>query len=103
MSTSVLSAIAMAGMDVANQALQVLPPVDLENAILARADELYAMPAERTWVKEAAGEIAGLLDQLEFNLWSNVVGPFWNLWNPRKITAAVASSGEKKETTLSTT
>lgn len=96
MSTAVLSAIAMAGVDVASQASHILPCADLANAILTRADDLYAMPAERPWVKEAADEIAALLVQLDFDLWATLVGPFWNLWNPRQITATVASIGEKK-------
>lgn len=96
MSTAVLSAIAMAGVDVASRASHMLPCADLANAILTRADDIYAMPAERPWVKEAADEIAALLVQLDFDLWATLVGPFWNLWNPRQITATVASIGEKK-------
>lgn len=96
MSTAVLSAIALAGVDVACNASQPPSLSDLTGEILKRADESYAMPDERPWVKEAAEELAGLLIQLDFNLWAKLVGPFWNLWNPMPVTAAVANTSASR-------
>lgn len=87
---AVLSAIALAGVDVATVAEQPLPVADLGTAILDRADKAYAMPSERPWVKAAAEGLAELIIQLPFETWSRLSGPFWNLWNPKPLTATVS-------------
>ncbi|RYC28382.1 hypothetical protein [Ciceribacter ferrooxidans] len=86
MGPAVLSSIALAGVDLVSKALQPLQSYDLVNAILKRADEVYAMPNERPWVREAAEQLAVLLGQLDFNDWSNLIGPFWKPWDPLRST-----------------
>lgn len=82
MGTAVLSAVALAGVDVVSKAEQAMTPEQLTNAILKRADEVYAMPDERPWGKEAAEHFGDLLSQVDFKQWSDLIGPFWKPWNP---------------------
>lgn len=86
---AVLSAIALAAVDVTSTAERALSAENLTVAILTRADEAYAMPSERPWVSNAAEGLAALIVQLPFSTWSALSGPFWNLWNPKPISTAV--------------
>lgn len=90
MLVAVLSAIALAGVDVATVADQPLSVADLGTAILNRADMAYAMPSEQPWVRAAGEGLAELITQLPFEAWGQLAGPFWNLWNPKPLTASVA-------------
>lgn len=96
MSIAVLSAIALAGVDVANTAAAPMAIDDLKAAILGHADKVYAMPDERSWVQAAALGLAELIDQVPFAAWTQLSGPFWNLWNPKPLTAAVSPAHAKK-------
>ncbi|GFZ98669.1 hypothetical protein GCM10010923_03600 [Blastomonas marina] len=96
MSIAVHSAIALAGVDVATAATAPLGLDELRAAILKRADEVYAMPDERSWVQATAAGLAELIVQLPFAAWSQLNGPFWNLWNPKPFTAAVSPADAKK-------
>lgn len=96
MSIAVLSAIALAGVDVATVAAAPLAVNELKAAILKHADEVYAMPDERSWVQSAATGLAELIVQLPFAAWLQLSGPFWNLWNPKPLTAAVSPADAKK-------
>lgn len=90
MSIAVLSAIALAGVDVASAATATLSLEELKAEILKRADEVYAMPDERSWVQATAAGLAELIVQLPFAAWSQLNGPFWNLWNPKHLNVAVS-------------
>lgn len=90
MSIAVLSAIALAGVDVASEATAPLCLEELKAAILNRADSFYAMPDEYRWVRSTAAGLADLIFQIPFPAWSQLSGPFWNLWNPKSF-VAVAS------------
>lgn len=96
MSIAVLSAIALAGVDVASAAATPLAVDELKAAILKHADEVYAMPDERSWVRAAAAGLAELIVQLPFAAWAQLSGPFWNLWNPKPVAAAVSPADAKK-------
>ncbi|MGP9820040.1 hypothetical protein ACTZWW_08495 [Salinarimonas sp. NSM] len=85
---AVLTAIGLAGVDVARAASSSLTKDALEAAILDRADQVYAMPSEQPWVKKAADDLAELIVQLPFASWPQISGPFWNLWNPKPLTTA---------------
>jgi hypothetical protein len=87
---AVLSAIALAAVDIATNATILLDLEDLKNKILMRADEAYAMPDERAWVRAAATGLAELVIQVPFDSWAQLRGPFWNLWNPKQLNAAVS-------------
>lgn len=92
MGLAVLSAIALAGVDVGRRATGSMTVEELEAAVLARADDTYAMPAERPWVAAAARELAEMVCQLPADAWPRLSGPFWNLWNPKPLTATVGSA-----------
>lgn len=96
MSIAVLSAIALAGVDIATAATASLSLDELKAAILKRADTVYAMPDERSWVQATAAGLAELIVQLPFATWSQLNGPFWNLWNPKPLTAAASPVDAKK-------
>lgn len=89
MAAAVLSAIALAGVDVATAAESSMSIDEIETLILDRADKAYAMPSERSWVKAAAGELAGAITELSFETWAQLSGPYWNLWK-RKDTGVPA-------------
>lgn len=95
MDLAVLSAIALAAVDVSSAATAPISSIDLRTEILKRADRVYAMPHERPWVQEAATAVAELVVQLPFASWQQLSGPFWNLWNPKPIVAAISPVGEK--------
>lgn len=86
---AVLSAIALAGVDVAQRASGSVPGRELEAAILARANETYAMPSERLWVTLAVRDLAKIINELPADAWPLLSGPFWNLWNPKPVTTIV--------------
>ena len=89
MSIAVLSSIALAAVDVASRASHAKPLDELREAILEQADRTYAMPNERPWVRAAAESLAEMLIRLPFEAWRQLSGPFWNLWNPRPLTALI--------------
>jgi hypothetical protein len=96
MFVAVLSAIALAGVDVGRATGAPTSIDDLEAAILDRADKAYAMPGEKPWVSTAARNLAELMIQLPFEAWAQLTGPFWNLWNPKPLTAAISPNNDAR-------
>lgn len=96
MSIAVLSAVALAAVDVASAAHASMAAEKLEADILKHADRVYAMPDERVWVRAAAAGLAELIVQLPFESWAQLSGPFWNLWNPKPLTALIAPTNANK-------
>ena len=92
---AVLSSIALACVDVATKATEPLSPDELSSAILAQADRTYAMPSERPWVVATANVLADMVVQLPFGAWAQLTGPYWNLWNPKELTAHIKSHDDK--------
>lgn len=84
-----LSAVALAGVDVVRRASGSVPAQELQAAILARADDTYAMPSERPWVTMAARDLAQIINELPADAWPLLSGPFWDLWNPKPLTTIV--------------
>ncbi|MDX3911652.1 MAG: hypothetical protein QHC67_17870 [Sphingobium sp.] len=54
------------------------------------------MPDERSWVQATAAGLAELIVQFPFAAWSQLNGPFWNLWNPKHLTVAVSPADARK-------
>lgn len=96
MPIAVLSAIALAGVDVASAATAILSREELKAKILKHADEVYAMPDKHSWIPETAAGLAELIVQLPFAVWSELNGPFWNLWNPKPLTTVVSPADAEK-------
>ncbi len=95
MYVAVLSAVALAGIDVAASAAAPATMDELTAGILDRADKVYAMPSERSWVTSAAAGLAGLIVQVPFGTWPRLSGPYWNIWNPKELTAHIKSPDQK--------
>lgn|GEM_PF-1218567 len=95
MHIAVLSAIALAGVDVARNALEDNDVLSLTAAIVDRADTTYAMPSERPWVRRAAKHMATLLSKASPETRSSLTGPYWNLWSKQEV-KAVLRSGDKR-------
>lgn len=91
MYVAVLSAIALAAVDIATGVPAPLAVEKLRSQILEHADKVYAMPDERIWVHAAATGLAELIVQLPFASWAHLSGPFWNLWNPKQLIAVVSA------------
>lgn len=93
---SVLSAIALAGVDVVRSAPAPLDWKELHAAITKQADNTYAMPVDQAWVKAAASDLADLIVQCPFDQWSQLQGPFWKLWHPQPINPIITGSDDRK-------
>ncbi len=91
MGIAVLSSIVLAGIDVAGSADAPVSAQEMAAAIIARADHAYAMPGVRPWVLNAASALATMVEQLPFATWRELSGPYWNLWNPKELTAKITS------------
>lgn len=96
MGPAVLSSIALAGVDLVSQASQPIQSNELVEAILQRADEVYAMPNEHPWVKKAAEQLAEILSQLDYSNWSDLIGPFWKPWHPTSLTQPTTENAQPK-------
>jgi hypothetical protein len=93
MALAVLSAIVLAGVDVASAAETSKSVEEIEADILERADKVYAMPSERSWVRAAARELAGTIVELPFETWAQLSGPYWNLWKRKDAGAPAVPEG----------
>lgn len=96
MALAVLSAIVLAGVDVASTAATSKSVEEIEANIRDRADKVYAMPSERSWVREAAKELAEKIVELPVETWAHLSGPYWNLWKRNGDGAPADPGGEPR-------
>lgn len=81
---SVGTALTVAAVDVARSATAAMDAGSLAQAIIARADAEYAMPATAVMVPKAATQIAALVAPLPFDRWAYLAGPALALYKGRE-------------------